>query len=71
MSLKQLRETYNVPAYRGAKVIYTDCSDVEHIGHITSSNGSHISVKFGTGKPRKHHPTWHIEYVDEALGDDK
>lgn len=70
MSLKQVREAYNVPAYRGAEVVYTDCLDVEHVGKITSSDGSKISIKYTEdGRIRKHHPTWNIEYVDEALGE--
>jgi len=72
MSLKQLREAYNVPAYRGAEVIYIDRLGVEHAGKITSSDGSKISIKYTEdGSIRKHHPTWNIEYVNEALGDDK
>ena len=72
MSLKRLREAYGVPAYRGAPVIYTDCQDVEHHGKITSSDGARLSIKHADdGKIRKHHPTWNIEYLDEARGDDK
>jgi hypothetical protein len=71
MSLKQLRDAYNVPAYRGAVVIYIDNMKIERIGRITSSDGQYVKVKYDDGLIRKHHPIHSLIYVNEELGDDK
>ncbi len=71
MSLKSIRDRYAVPAYRGAPVAYTHTNDKEILGKILSSDGSHIYIRFEDGTRHRHHPTWHIEYLDESFGDDK
>jgi hypothetical protein len=71
MSLKKLRDAYNVPAYRGTVVIYTDSQGIERIGRVTNSDGQYVHVKYDDGLQRKHHPTHNLIYVNEELGDDK
>ncbi len=64
MSMSYIRMSYQVPAKRGAKVIYYGASP--HVaGTITGSTLSgHIRVRFdGAKRSVKLHPTWCIEYL--------
>jgi len=66
MSLKWIRETYGVPAYRGRRVTYQ--KDENHSpkhGRITSSYEHYVRIWFD-GDVKTHpaffHPTWQLTY---------
>lgn len=59
MSMKYIREYYNVPAKRGARIKFDG-----KMGTIISSNGAKLRIKLdGASYSRLYHPTWNIEYV--------
>jgi len=65
MSLKYIRDTYGVSAYRGQRVRYTDENGLSFDGVITSSDGSHLRIRRdGDTKPwaGRFHPIWNITY---------
>ncbi len=58
MSMEYIRKTYDVPAKRGAMVLYKGKP-----GIITGSRGAHLRIKLdGDTKSGIYHPTWEIEY---------
>ena len=62
MSLKYIRKSYNVPAFRGQKITYTPLVGKQKSGHITSSKGAYLKIKFdGDNKthPGVFHPQCH------------
>ena len=68
MSLKYIRKSYNVPAYRGRRVRYTDERGAIFNGRITSARGGRLRVLVDDRVPGYRgrlilHPTWHIEYL--------
>lgn len=44
MSLEYIRKTYNVPAYRGQNVEYTE-TNITYKGTIIGSRGAHLNIK--------------------------
>ena len=65
MSVKYIRDTYNVPCKRGARVRYT-WNRKHHEGVITSARGRYIYIRFdGERKtyPAPFHPTWELVYL--------
>jgi len=67
LSLQYIRNTYGVPAKRGARVEYTGNGGAIQ-GTITSSRGSHILVRLDGDKfSMPFHPTWQMRYLDAAL----
>lgn len=58
-----IRDYYQVPAYRGARIRYTGGkTPVE--GTITSASGPYIRVRFDDRKLTvRLHPTWEVEYL--------
>ncbi|SPU49879.1 hypothetical protein [Bordetella trematum] len=66
MSLNYIRDTYGVPAKRGARVEYTG-NGCAIQGTITSSRGAHLMVRLDGHKfSNPFHPTWKIRYLDSA-----
>lgn len=60
MGLKYIRDTYGVPATRGARVRYQG----RFVGVITSASGPHIKIRRdGDKHSLPYHPTWKIEYL--------
>lgn len=66
MSLKYIRKTYGVPAYRGQRVTYRkDENHAPKSGKITSARGAYLRIFFdGDLKtyPGVFHPTWNLTY---------
>lgn len=61
--LEYIRETYQVPAYRGGRVCYTG-GDAPLYGTITSGSGPYIRVRFDDRKLTvRLHPTWQVQYL--------
>lgn len=66
MSLQYIRDTYGVPAKRGARVQYSG-NGIAIQGTITSSRGPHILVRLdGDDFSVPFHPTWKMRYLDSA-----
>ena len=69
MAMKYIRDTYNVPAKRGGRIVLvlpTASNDVRLHGTIIGSSGPYLRVRFddktrGVGNV---HPTWHVEYTE-------
>lgn len=63
MSMAWVRKNYNVPAYRGCRVVYTGEGRRE-FGTIKSAKGSQLSILLDDHKiPLWFHPTWKMEYM--------
>ena len=64
MSMQYIRESYAVPAKRGARVKF-----LGHEAVITSSEGQYLWIRFigdpapGCLRREKVHPTWEVEYL--------
>lgn len=67
MSFDYIRQAYNVPAKRGARVRYTgDCTKrgQPKLGTITGANGAHVRIRMdGDSFSNNYHPTWELEYL--------
>jgi hypothetical protein len=68
MSLKYIRDYYKVPAFRGARVQYTDLHNTIWTGKITSSEGANLRIlvddRVDGYRGRKIlHPTWNVRYL--------
>ena len=68
MSMDYIRRTYNVPAKRGGRVIYTDANGKAWPGVITAARSGRLLVRLDDNLPRsraraKLHPTWQVEYM--------
>lgn len=60
MSLRYIRDTYGVPARRGARARY----DGRVYGTITASCGARIHIRLDGDKfSLPFHPTWNLEYL--------
>lgn len=65
MSLQYIRDTYGVPAQRGARVEYTGNGSTIQ-GTITGSRNAHILVRLdGDRRAVPFHPTWKIRYLGD------
>ena len=63
MSLKWIREQYNVPAKRGGRVRYTGSSQ-EQFGTILRATGHLLRIQMdGQTFAGLYHPTWELEYL--------
>lgn len=63
MSMAYIRQTYGVPAKRGARVEYTgEISPT--IGTVTGSEGARLRIRMD-GEPHTgiYHPTWELRYL--------
>ena len=66
MSMQYIRDTYNVPAKRGGRVIYAG-SGKDVGGVITGTRGGCLRIRLDGDKfSCKFHPTWKIKYLTEA-----
>ena len=62
-TMNYIRQTYGVPAKRGARVRYTGVGTPRY-GTIKSACGGHLRVLLdGDSTPRRYHPTWEIQYL--------
>lgn len=62
--MQYIRETYKVPAKRGARVRYTGDGHAS-LGTVLGSHGARLRVQIdGEPAARTFHPTWEIEYLD-------
>jgi hypothetical protein len=59
--MEWIRETYNVPAKRGMKVIVQGQE-----GTIIGSKGQYLRIrKEGEQKALSYHPTWKVKYIND------
>lgn len=66
--LDYIRQHYSVPAYRGARIRFTD-GDFSREGKIVSASGPYLRVQFdGMRYKSTLHPTWNVEYLDSSQG---
>lgn len=67
MDMRYIRETYNVPAKRGGRIVYTGSELLGRaLGTIVGSRGAYLRVRMDDGNPKSLvslHPTWCIEYL--------
>ena len=58
-----IRKTYNVPAKRGGRVVYSGGSD-DRYGTITGSRGQYLLIRLDGDKASlPYHPTWELRYL--------
>lgn len=63
MTMAWTRKTYNVPAKRGGRVIYTGNGKIEY-GTIVSASGSYLNIRLdGWAGSSPFHPTWELRYL--------
>lgn len=67
MSMKNIRDEYNVPAKRGVRVEFSGSIGNQPIqGKIVGSRYGHILVKFdGDWRTKTLHPTWELKYLTQ------
>lgn len=64
MSMQEIRDSYGVPAKRGAHIEFTDTNGHNWQGVIRSARYGRIRVKFdGLKEVSILHPTWNIRYT--------
>jgi len=66
MSMKYIRDTYNVPAKRGMEINFKKCEHqtIPNRGVIIGSKGHYLKVRFrGNLGVFNLHPSWMIEYL--------
>ncbi len=62
MSFEYIRNSYNVPAKKGGRVLY---KYKNKLGTIVSARGSYLRIILdGETLPYSYHPTWEIEYLE-------
>lgn len=65
MSMKQIRDRYDVPAYRGQRIrYYGDNPNTFREAVITSANGYRLRARCNDGLKLYLSPSWGIEYLD-------
>jgi len=74
VSLKYIRKAYNAPAYRGARIRYTDEQGTIFNGRITSAKSGRLRVLVddrveGYWGRMILHPTWHVEYLAKKVAE--
>ncbi len=63
MSLAYIRDTYKVPAKRGARVEYT-WPKPARMGTIISGRGAKLRIRLdGDSHTGLYHPTWELRYL--------
>lgn len=66
MSMQYIRDTYSVPAKRGARVEYTGEASPT-LGTITGSEGARLRICMDGDKHSGiYHPVWKIRYLPAA-----
>lgn len=69
MGMEYIRNTYDVPAKRGGRLIYTNCDGVKfHCTIKSATHSGHLKVLVDDRVPgyrgrMKLHPTWRVEYL--------
>ncbi len=73
MSMQYIRDYYNVPAKRGARVSYTSPSSLSskeattREGTITSAQGARLMILFdGMKRSMPYHPIWGLTYLEDG-----
>lgn len=62
--MQYIRDTYGVPAKRGARVRYSTAAG-PRAGTITSARNGKVRIRFdGLKNSYLHHPTWKLEYLE-------
>ncbi len=65
MSMAYIRQSYNVPAKRGGRVLYTHATPHRQ-GTITGSRGARLRIRLdGDTDPGIYHPTWELTYLPQ------
>lgn len=65
MSMEYIRKTYNVPAKRGGRILYTGDKGEKRYGTIVGAIGQYLSIRLdGEKVPQYYHPTWELTYVN-------
>lgn len=58
-----IRKTYNVPARRGGRVIYSGNGEAKY-GTIRSASGQYLKIQLdGAKSAMRFHPTWELRYL--------
>lgn len=71
MSMDYIRDAYNVPAQRGARVEYRQKGH-KAFGTITGSRGPYLRVRMdGSNKSAVFHPTWNLTYIAQEAKNDE
>lgn len=66
MSMEYIRNTYGIPAKRGARVEYS-ANGVIVQGTIQGTKGAYLRIKMDGDKvSRLYHPTWQLKYLEES-----
>lgn len=66
MSMKYIRETYGVPAKRGARLLYLG---VMH--RVCSAQGHYLRTETFGGERYLIHPTWQAEWLPDKNGGER
>lgn len=70
MTMEYIRESYGVPAKRGARVEYTG-DGTRSMGTICGADGARLRIRLdGDKRPRTFHPTWMIRYLTQENTDE-
>jgi hypothetical protein len=65
VSMKYVRDYYEVPAKRGGRVQYTGGKEPQ-LGTIIGARGASLRIRLdGDKRPGFFHPTWELEYLPE------
>ena len=65
MTIQHIRDTYNVPAKVGGRVVYSgNGKDIG--GVITGADGKYLRIRLDGDKIScRFHPTWKLTYLEE------
>lgn len=62
MSLEYIRDYYDVPAHKSARILYGDKP-----GEIQGADGQYLRIKLdGEDVCHSYHPTWNITYLKQG-----
>lgn len=68
MSMTYIRNTYGVPAKRGARVEYTGGSGGPKLGAVRAADGAHLMILLdGSKHALPFHPTWELRYLEDDV----
>lgn len=66
MSMAEIRRQRGVPAKRGMRVIYRENGQLGTITSACRGSGYLMILLDGEKVSRAYHPTWKLDYLDEA-----
>lgn len=70
-NMQYIRDTYGVPAKRGARVEYTGGQE-PRLGTITGTGGCGVLIRLdGDKHSLPYHPTWELRYLTPNVGVDR